>query len=255
MSNLDKIVEAINVPKRIVDGAEKFLGTLLGPTLTESGQLISDKLRYRRFKNQVLIFSKAQNLLKENGINPKQVNLKVLSPLIEYSSLEEDEGMQNTWAQVIANISSYDTEQSFNLKCIEILKEITPNEILLLDHLFLIFKKEEKEILDKWKDNEHYKDRTSVSPENSVFAPWTIREELKMTEEQISLYVDRLISFGVLKLEQPELGESSHRTTISDDFSGREQTVEIKNYELYTSERIHFTSFGLYFIKLCKFKV
>ena len=78
MSNIDKIIEAINVPKRIVDGAEKFLGKLLGPAITESGQLIGDQIRYRRFKNQVTIFTKAQTLLEEKGIEPKHVNLKVL---------------------------------------------------------------------------------------------------------------------------------------------------------------------------------
>lgn len=114
MSNMDKIIEAINVPKRIVDGAEKFLGKLLGPAISESGQLIGDQIRYRRFKNQVILFTKAKTLLEEKGIKPKQLNLKVLSPLVEYSSLEEDEKMQKTWSNVTANISTYDTEQSFN---------------------------------------------------------------------------------------------------------------------------------------------
>jgi len=255
MSNIEKIIDAINVPKRIVDGAEKFLGTLLGPSIAESGQLISDKLRFRRFKNQVLIFSKAQKLLEENGINPKQVNLKVLSPLVEYSSLEEDEKMQNTWAHVIANISSYDSEQAFNLKCIEILKEITPNEILLLDHLFLSFNNEENAILERWKTKERFKNTTYLIPENLIFTPWTVREELKMTEEQMSLYVDRLISFGILKYQDPELEESSHETTVNTgDFIGRRPTVEVKNYELYSSGKVHFTNFGIYFVKLCKFK-
>lgn len=253
MSNIDKIIEAINVPKRIVDGAEKFLGKLLGPAITESGQLIGDQIRYRRFKNQVTIFTKAQTLLEEKGIEPKHVNLKVLSPLVEYSSLEEDEKMQTTWANVIANISTYDTEQSFNLKCIEILKEITPNEVLLLDFLFDKFKEEEKTTLEKWKDKSWFKDRTSVSPDNSIFAPWNLKDDLKMNQEQLDLYIDRLVSFGVIKFEQPELSESTSETVITDTFAGFNQSIEVKNYELNTSDRIHFTSFGLYFVRLCKF--
>lgn len=253
MSNIDKIIEAINVPKRVVDGAEKFLGKLLGPAISESGQLIGDQIRYRRFKNQVTIFTKAKILLEEKSLNPKQVNLKVLSPLVEYSSLEEDEKMQTTWANVIANISTYDTEQSFNLKCIEILKEITPNEVLFLDFLFKKFKDKEKATLEKWKNKSLFRDRTSVSPDNSIFAPWNFLDDLKMTQEQIDLYVDRLVSFGVMKFEQPELNESTSETVITDIFSGHNQSIELKNYELSTSHRIHFTNFGLYFIQLCKF--
>lgn len=253
MNNIDNIIEAINVPKRIVDGAEKFLSKLLGPAISESGQLIADQIRFRRFKNQVTIFTKAKSFLEQKQIEPKQINLKILAPLIEYSSLEEDEQVQNTWANVIANISTYDTEQSFNLKCIEILKEITPNEIILLDYLFEKFKTKEKETLEKWKDKEWFKNRTSVSPDNSIFSPWTFKDELKMTKEQIDLYVDRLVSFGVVKFEQPELSESSSDAEITDVFSGTKQTIEVKSYELNTSDCIHFTSFGLYFVKLCKF--
>ena len=76
--NLDKIIDAINIPKRIVDGAELFLRKLLGPAITESGELIADQIRYRRFKNQVTIFSKAKNLLESKSIEPRQINLKTL---------------------------------------------------------------------------------------------------------------------------------------------------------------------------------
>lgn len=253
MSNIDKIIEALNVPKRVVDAAEKVLGKLLGPAISESGQLIADQIRYRRLKNQVTVFAKANQLLEEKGIEPKKVNLKVLYPLIEYSSLEEEDKMQTTWANVIANISTYDTEQVFNLKCIEILKEITPNEVMLLDFLFEKFVKDEKTTLERWKDKSWFKNRTSVSPDNLVFAPWTFKDDLKMTQDQIDLYVDRLVSFGVVRFEQPELSESTSEAIITDTFAGLNQSIEVKNYELSTSDRIHFTSFGLYFVRLCKF--
>ena len=248
MSDIQKIIEAINVPKRIVDGAELFLKKLLGPAITESGQLIGDQIKYRRFKNQVTIFSKAQGFLESKNIDPKKIDLKLLVPLIEYSSLEEDEKIQTTWANVIANIASYETEQLFNLKCIEILKEITPNEILLLDHLFNFFKAKEKEMLEKWKSNERLKDRTTISPDYAIISPATFVKELSIIEELIDLYIDRLISFGVIKHEQPELSESTDSVNVSDSFSGSNQYIDVKSYELETSERIHFTYFGLYII-------
>ena len=255
MSNIEKIVEAINVPKRIVDGAELFLRKLLGPAITESGQLIGDEIRFRRFKNQVIIFTKAKEFLESKSIEPKTINLKLLAPLIEYSSLEEDEKIQTLWANIIANISSAETEHLFNLKCIEILKEITPNEVFFLDYIFEIFKTEEKETLEKWKTKDKYKDRTSVSHDNSIFSPWKMKEALNMSQEQIHLYIDRLVSFGVIKFEDPDLDESSTDVEIPvlDKFSGRNKSIEIRSYELIPSERVHFTNFGLYFVKLCKF--
>lgn len=253
MSTVEKIIEAINLPKRVVDGAELFLKKLLGPAITETGQLIGDEIKFRRFKNQVTVFTKAKEFLESKSIDPKKIDLKLLVPLIEYSSLEEDEKVQTTWANVIANIASYETEQLFNLKCIEILKEITPNEILFLEHLYQFFKKKEVETLEKWKSNERLKDRTSVSPDYAIIYPNNIGKDLNFKVELVDLYVDRLISFGVIKYEQPELNESTKEVNVSDTFVGRNQFIEVKSYELETSERIHFTNFGLYFVNLCKF--
>ena len=254
MSNIDKIVEAINIPKRVVDNAELFLKRLLGPAINQTGELIADQIRYRRFKNQVIIFTKAKELLESKSIEPRQINLKTLSPLVEYSSLEEDEKIQNIWSNVIANISSYETEQSLNLKCIEILKEITPDEIIILDLFFDKFKEDEKVTLEKWKSQSWFKERVSVYPDNSIFAPWDYKDTLKMTQEQLDLYIDRLISFGVIRYEQPNLRESKENAGVVDYFTGTTQSVEVKSYELETSERVHFTNFGLYFVKLCKYE-
>lgn len=124
---------------------------------------------------------------------------------------------------------------------------------MFLDFLFDKFKEEEKTTLEKWKDKSWFKERTSVSPDNSIFAPWNFIDDLKMTQEQIDLYIDRLVSFGLMKFERPELSESTSETVITDIFSGYNHSIELKNYELNTSDRIHFTNFGLYFIRLCKF--
>jgi hypothetical protein len=250
--SLDKLIEAINIPKRLVDGTEKFLKKLLGPAIEETGQLIADQIKFRRFRNQVVIFDKAKVLLQSKSIEPKQINLKTLHPLIEYSSLEEDEEIQQIWANVIANISSYETEQSFNLKCIEILKEITPSEILLLDTFFLKFVEEEKVTLEKWKSTTYLSGRKNVYPSNSVFAPWDYKEKLNMTQERLDLYIDRLISFGIIKYEDPDLHESRENVRVG--YGQYSDGVEIKTYELQNSDRVHFTSFGIYFVRLCKYE-
>lgn len=253
MVDIQKLVDSLNIPKRILDGAEEFLKTLLGEAVQETGGMIADQIRFRRFKNQIVIFSKARDLVEKSGLNPKQINLKTLCPLIEYSSLEEDEEIQNLWANVIANISTLDTEQFLNLKCIEILREITPNEVILLNHCFEIFKSEEVVTLAKWKSQKLYTERTSVYPDNSIFATWDYKAILSMNQDQLDLYTDRLISFGIMKYEQPNLREYKSNEKIEDIFSGTHTSLEMKSYELETSDRIIFTTFGLYFVKICKY--
>ena len=104
--------DLIGLPKSIIDSAEKFFGKLLGDSLSETGLLLSDKIKYLRFKNQVKILNKAETLLKEKGISPKAINLKILVPLIEYSSLESSSSLQEKWAKLLANSATKIEDES-----------------------------------------------------------------------------------------------------------------------------------------------
>jgi len=80
--------------------------TILGPAANEFGELLGDKVRFRRFKNEVKIFGKARKLVEDNNLDINQLNLKTVVPLIEKSSLEEDEDLQDKWSNLLANMAS-----------------------------------------------------------------------------------------------------------------------------------------------------
>jgi hypothetical protein len=103
MNTIKDLVQALNIPKDVIEKADRFLTALLGPSVSETGELIADKVRRRRFRNQVHILIEARELLAEAGIKFKPMGLKTLVPLIEASSLEEDPGIQQMWANLIAN--------------------------------------------------------------------------------------------------------------------------------------------------------
>ena len=77
MGELSEIVKDLNWPKQILDKSESLIKTLFGPSFDELGGMISDQIKLRRFKNQLTIFTKAQEILKEKNIDPKKVSLKV----------------------------------------------------------------------------------------------------------------------------------------------------------------------------------
>ena len=83
-----------------------FIEKLAGSTLEEAGLFIGDKVRIRRLRNQIKIFSDAKRIAEENNITIKQINLKTLVPLLEFSSLEEDETLQQKWSNLIVNFSN-----------------------------------------------------------------------------------------------------------------------------------------------------
>jgi hypothetical protein len=72
MADIEKILDNLNIPKQIIDKSEQLLKTLFGPSFDEMGGIIADQVKLRRFKNQIKIFGKAQEILKESGIDPKK---------------------------------------------------------------------------------------------------------------------------------------------------------------------------------------
>src|SRR5690606_19637241 len=97
IKSLSTIAGGSYVATELVKQSKGLLSSLFGPSIDEFGGILSDNIKLRRLKNQVKIFKKAEEYLRKNNIDPKSVNLKVLAPLIEYSSLEENEILQNKW--------------------------------------------------------------------------------------------------------------------------------------------------------------
>jgi len=92
------------------DLVKDFVGKLIGPTIEEVGLLFSDKIKFYRFKNQVNILIKAKTYVQNKGINIKEIPTKILVPLLENASLEDDSEMQDKWANMIGNLA--DSEQN-----------------------------------------------------------------------------------------------------------------------------------------------
>lgn len=106
MDNLPN--EAIN---KVADAAIKFLGLILKPGAKSIGLLIDDKIRSWRVQNQVNILIKAQKFVESKGINIRAIPLKILVPLLENGSLEEDDDLQDLWAKMLANM--LDSKENF----------------------------------------------------------------------------------------------------------------------------------------------
>lgn len=85
--------------------AKEFLGKLISPTIEEIGLLMSDNIRFLRFKNQVKILLKAKAYVEQHNISVKEVPIKILVPLLEKASLEEDETLQDKWANMLTNMA------------------------------------------------------------------------------------------------------------------------------------------------------
>lgn len=259
MSNIEKILEGLNIPKQILDKSEKLVKVLFGPSFDEIGGMISDHVKLRRLKNQIKIFTKAHALLKDNNIDPKKVNLKVLAPLIELSSYEEEESLQNKWANLIVNVLDQNSNVLFQQNCINILNKLSPEDAKLLDKLFDdLSKKQEKRYVREVKRRGSFEYQNSFWPEYSspelypvhlfVFSISSLKKDYNsIANIDIELSISNLVSLGLLKWET-DIDVRAEKASEEPDDSSIEVEVDI-----YNNDDIIFTKLGYEFVKICKF--
>jgi hypothetical protein len=118
-----------------VDLAKDFLDKLVMPAIEETGLLLKDKVTLWKFKNQVQMLNKAKVYCEKNNISTKQVSLKLLCPLLDYSGIEEDEILQDKWAILLSNM--VDSKQNIENHVFPyILSQLSKNEFLVLEKVF-----------------------------------------------------------------------------------------------------------------------
>lgn len=259
MADIEKILESLNIPKQLLDKSEALLKVLFGQSFEEFGGLMADQVRLRRFNNQIKIFSKAQEKLKENKIDPKKVSLKVLAPLIEYSSLEEEENLQEKWANLIAHIVEDGNQVVFYQNCISILNKISSEEGKLIDTLHSILKRRRKEIYERKLEN--YNRMVDRYPEMEISKPKalesyslntlkfnmsTLSKQLKIAIADLEFSITNLISLGLLKWDT-DVEVSASKTSENPEDTDIEVEVNV-----YNNDDFIFTSLGDKFIKICK---
>lgn len=227
--------------------AKEFLGKLIGPTVEEMGLLISDNIKYFRFKNQIKILNKAQKYIESKNISTKQIPVKILVPLLENASLEKDEELQDKWANMISNMA--DSESNLQNHVFPyILGQISIEEFKGLEEL----DEKEKSHWEKWKKiNRLEKEGKLLNLENRK-----TKKELKSDDEEgfhISLEefeLANLIRLGLIKKLPPKIKIQEFKTG-GRTFDSSEKWHNINaEYEPYSSYH-RITELGSQFIEIC----
>lgn len=93
-----------------LEASPKEVQTLLNVIVPKSVQelvgIIDDNVKSLRFKNQARILIQMNAYAKQHGLTLSPVSLKLLVPLLEGPSLEEDESLQKKWAALLLNAAT-----------------------------------------------------------------------------------------------------------------------------------------------------
>jgi len=203
--------------------AQNFLNLLVPDFVKQLGGILGDQVRYWRFKNACNIANKAKKLIDDSGLKVEKVPLKILSPLLESASLEEDEFLRDKWAKMLANATT--SKISIKPVYVEILKELSPLEVKILDVIF----NEISKIAD-------YKQRKMVQ-----FGKQKVQQAFGLSEEEIDLIIENLYRLNLLQAPQ------GHGMTLGTELGSS------YGFVLRTTDIFEFTTLGFNFVLACKF--
>lgn len=117
-----------------INKAADLVHRLTGPVCDDIGAMISDSMKPYRAKNLVNTFRKTEQILREAGLPANAVPTRLLFPIVEASSIEDDETLQEMWAGLLAT-ASQETD-SVSPSFAETLKQMTPDEARCIDRIY-----------------------------------------------------------------------------------------------------------------------
>lgn len=126
--------EAVGVAK-VAAASIPFTGIvkrMLGPAADEVAEMWRDQVRVYRYERQVRLLEKVEKIANEAGFTPQAVPPKILFPLLEGASFEDDENLHDMWANLLANAASQDGDRKVKPGFIAILRQMDPDEAALL---------------------------------------------------------------------------------------------------------------------------
>jgi hypothetical protein len=165
------------------------------------------------------VWERAQEMLRDAGVQPKPTPLKTLVPLLQFASLEEDEYMRTQWASLLANAAA--SESAVHSAYPDVLRQLMPMDARFLDMLFDEFEKVAYPPVSQWVVSNGY-------------GGWsTLRDLWERTglhdaapdDDALSLTVDNLIRLNLLSREKVTSKDEAQDIAVLPSFDHFSLTV------------------------------
>ena len=198
MSDTEAISKAVQETakfgQKALETSEKiggFFACVLKEPVIEIAGMITDKLRFVRWKRLLTTIDEVNRILEQRGIHDtRAVPAKLALPIFEESSLEEDKTLQSMWNCLLANAMDTNFQQEIRYAYIEIIKNLTSLDICLLRYLY--------DHIENPK--EHYDKRVGFSgvPEADIISQSDACAQLGITTSDYALSSNNLIRLRLI---------------------------------------------------------
>ena len=128
---------------KAVDAAREaggFIARVISGPLEQGIGIFEDKLRYLRWERLVRLMQRESEVLKELGLQAptRPVPLKIIIPLLQAASVEEDDALQDRWVNLLVNAANASCGIEIRRAYIVILEQISPLEAKILDVIYSV---------------------------------------------------------------------------------------------------------------------
>lgn len=192
------VQEVAKASGKAIDAGQNFGGFIarfVAGSLEQGMGIFEDRLKYMRWERQVRLMQRANQLLKEIGLErpTRAIPLKLAVPLLEAASLEDDDYLQDMWARLLVNAANGDSRVSLQRAYISILEQITPFEALILQKIYAL----------PYDDTRHNGVAVGNLPESVAVGPEGSKaDELPEPREDVTLALANLARVGCIVIQK-----------------------------------------------------
>ncbi len=218
---------------------------LFGGSVEQVGGMWEDSLKLRRHMRRVKLLAKVQAKLDEAGFEPHQIPDKVWQPIFESASTEDDDFLQDQWANLLTNAANPHDDNEHLASFVKILQQLTSKDAKLLKVIYEesrgtmlapnLFQYYVMIGLARVKDTHREIDDANMSEEDKRF-----KENRQLDERDFGVTLDRLLG---LRLLDKETREQNLNDEAYPQLYGRDRPVKFADYNV--------TTLGEAFVQAC----
>jgi hypothetical protein len=192
---------------------------------------MGDKVRQFRQRNFYRVAEKVEQYLAEANVEPKAIPARLLLPLVDSASLEDDETIQELWAQLLA--SAAQEPEAIPPSYAEMLKQLSPQQARILNAIY----------------QSHLTYRNHVGNRVAPASVWC-HEFPEIPCEKVKEALDQFEQLGIIR---PEYGLNQEArsifSSIEDIAAGAISPSGVDEADVGYVMR--FTQLGQFFLKAC----
>lgn len=115
--------------------------------------ILTDRLRYMRWERQVRLVDRSRQIMLEKGIAEefRPVSPKVALPIVENASIEDNDDLQDLWANLLVSALDPNHPDTIRIAFIDILKQLEIVDVHVLNRVYLRTIERNEKTEQEWK--------------------------------------------------------------------------------------------------------